>query len=460
MKVYLASRHLATSTLVNRVQVYLRKADVPSKKTTKAGSLVCVEKEIDVDKGVTAKDVFREDGFIRREIRSAHMKEFHDFMEENEVRIGITRDHLRQTIDGTEDVSTQQWLMRMILALADKAEGVLTINQKLSQECRELKTQRNNIDQTNRDLAKENDKLLLKLKELNERLTDQSKSREIYEKEAKALREQLTEKHRKQVDKMVAQEAERIQENIKKAHGPVRLYSDDPDWKNWWMVIKACPKCGCAAAPFPERTVGCSQGCLAKDDVKSMKPEAWNEWVLDYVADEDEPEKKKPEDYEDGITLKIGAKVPESEVSDYSAAMGMGEGQEWGEDDTEVEVPPPDPEEATPTLYNRLATVEGQLSVLVEANQTLVSAVQRLAAQQVYGGRDVVQELEDRVGAEVQRAKKVRSGTFGDMPAAQVSDTVVLWGIALKRVLEALRKKQEDPEAAWITVETALGDLL
>lgn len=472
MKVYLASRHLAKSTLDKKVDVYLRKSEMPFKKgTTKAQELRWVEKNIDVTEDVSENaHPLREEMRIRRFVEDSYVKEFNDFMEEHETRIGITREHLLQATyndiaDGEDGKGTPlQWLMRMTLAIADKAEGVLTINQQLSQERRELKTQLSNIDITNRELAKENDKLLLKLKELNERLVDQSKSREIYEKEAIALRERLTEKHQKRADNIVAEAAERIQENIKTAYGPVRLYSDDPAWKNWMMVIKACPKCGCSAAPFPERTVGCSQGCLAEDDVKSMQPGAWNEWAIDYVSEDDVPDKKKPEDYPNGVTLKIGAKAPKSQVVVDGTEVDMGRERTvpslWDEDDTEVEVPPPDSEERPPTIYNRLTTIESQLDMLVTSNQVVLKVLHRLLEEQGEGSHDAIQKLQDNVVKEMQTARKLRNSNFGDSPAARVCDTVALWGVALQRVLEALRERQKNPDAAWIRIETALGDLL
>ncbi len=479
MKVYLASNHLAQSTLAKKVQVYLRKSELPKKKgATKAQALRWVEKIVPTPEEDTETNPLKEFEQIRSTLRNEHTQEFNAFMEEHEERIGITREHLLQASYGdiadgeSSGGSPIQWLTRMILALADKAEGVLTINQQLAQERTQLKNQVGRLDETNKTLAKENDKLLLKLKELNERLTDQSASREIYEKEAVALREQLTETHQKRVSKMIADGAERIKENDRKGHGPVRAFSNDPDWKYWWMVIKACPKCHGAAAAFPERTVGCAQNCTAKDGAESMDPEAWNEWALDYDGSEEKATDKKPA-HSNGIATKVREARARSKVhpeEDIEDLMGnhRPEPQEWDEHDpTEVDMParhlPTPPQDIRPVasdaLEGRVMALEERVKALLNTHQTLASVLARVVEHQAGAAQPATPRLEDRLEQEMAKAKKLRGSTFGDLPAAEVSDTVVLWGVALKRVLDALRQ-QKDPETACSLIETALDDLL
>jgi len=297
MKVFLVSRHLAKSTLKNKVAVYAMERDIPkSKAATKAQEQVqvCVEVQGKVD---------NEEQLLK------------EFMVNHEERLGIT---LAQLLSRNEyaNLTPLRKLMRILLMFAGKANEVLTVNQKLSQERAALNTQLEDLIQRNDDVVEENEKLLATLQELNGRLTNQSKARELYEKEAKALREDLTIAYRKRAGKRFADVAVNTQDNVKGYTGEVHLHADDPAWKNWTMIVHACPKCFASPAPFPNRTVGCSRGCLAKDDAESMSPESWNDWVSAYenkVNEISSTSASKKEDEQLGFATS-GKKAPDSVI--------------------------------------------------------------------------------------------------------------------------------------------------
>jgi hypothetical protein len=433
MKVLLASQHLAESTLRNKVKVYASKKDVPKqKKSTKAKEVLVVEVEVD---GET----------IREQWTKEQLVEFNQFMKENEARLGITREHFVQAKQ--DSLTPMKKLMSMLTALGDKAEGVLTINQKLAQEVASKNTDIQRISTANDDIAKENEKLVAKLKELNEKLTDQSAAREIYEKEALALREQLTKKHADAFSARVVEEAERIKGNDKKAHGPVRLYWDDPEWKNWFMLVKACPKCGCSVSPFPERRVGCSQGCKAKDDVESMGPEEWNEWVFSYV-----PEKSEQDDVGDPLVEKVS-------VDDG-----------WDVDATEVEIPPAeevyytedareDDDSESYQLRQRLSHLELQVEQLTEMSVNLARLLEKALDQAETHPLDA---LIERLGREAKLASDILADVdwadSDSAPARQAMDMVYRWKDALVVVIEAFRDRDVDLDA-WLRIDAGLSSL-
>lgn len=427
MKVLLASQHLAESTLRNKVKVYASKKDVPKrKKSTKAKEVLVVEVEVD---GET----------IREQWTSEQLAEFNRFMKENEARLGITREHFVQAKQ--DSLTPMKKLMSMLTALGDKAEGVLTINQKLAQEVASKNTDIQRISTANDDISKENEKLVAKLKELNEKLTDQSAAREIYEKEALALREQLTKKHADGFSARVAEEAERIKGNDKKAHGPVRLYSNDPEWKNWFMLVKACPKCGCSVSPFPKRQVGCSQGCKAHDDAESMEPEAWNEWALSYVAEEvtedcDKDMMTPPDDGWDVDATEV--EIPPAEET-YYAGEADSDGDQYAEG-------------YMPALEQRMANLEAQV-------QRLADGMDKLLAREGAHPLDRLLERLDREGREVAELISEIGWTDSESTEARRAyDMVYRWRDALTNIVVAFRDRDEDPDV-WLRIDAAIASL-